>query len=141
MLVRRNRKESAHFKQKENPESLRNSRLSEHWQGHKDSNSGHAVLETAALPTELYPYNILIEKLYYFLSKKSRWQNKQKGIILKLYKCIKKQICYVIHFKYTIIFLNKNIFTRKYIFFILFVFQFYQARHIFQEEQEYHFVQ
>ena len=26
------------------------------WQGHKDSNSGHAVLETAALPTELYPY-------------------------------------------------------------------------------------
>ena len=25
------------------------------WQGHKDSNSGHAVLETAALPTELYP--------------------------------------------------------------------------------------
>ena len=26
------------------------------WQGHKGSNSGHAVLETAALPTELYPY-------------------------------------------------------------------------------------
>ncbi len=26
------------------------------WQGHKDSNSGHAVLETAALPTELYPF-------------------------------------------------------------------------------------
>ena len=26
------------------------------WQGHKDSNSGHAVLETAALPAELYPY-------------------------------------------------------------------------------------
>ena len=25
------------------------------WQGHKDSNSGHAVLETAALPAELYP--------------------------------------------------------------------------------------
>ena len=25
------------------------------WQGHKGSNSGHAVLETAALPTELYP--------------------------------------------------------------------------------------
>ena len=32
------------------------------WQGHKGSNSGHAVLETAALPTELYPY----EKLYPF---------------------------------------------------------------------------
>ena len=26
------------------------------WQGHKDLNPGHAVLETAALPTELYPY-------------------------------------------------------------------------------------
>ena len=26
------------------------------WQGHKGSNPGHAVLETAALPTELYPY-------------------------------------------------------------------------------------
>lgn len=25
------------------------------WQGHKDSNSGHVVLETTALPTELYP--------------------------------------------------------------------------------------
>ena len=31
------------------------------WQGHKGSNSGHAVLETAALPTELYPFN----KIYY----------------------------------------------------------------------------
>ena len=31
------------------------------WQGHKDSNSGHAVLETAALPTELYPYIVLIQ--------------------------------------------------------------------------------
>ena len=28
------------------------------WQGHKDLNPGHAVLETAALPTELYPYMI-----------------------------------------------------------------------------------
>ena len=26
------------------------------WQGQKDSNSRHAVLETAALPAELYPY-------------------------------------------------------------------------------------
>ena len=26
------------------------------WQGHQESNSGHAVLETAALPAELYPY-------------------------------------------------------------------------------------
>ena len=31
------------------------------WQGHKDSNSGHAVLETAALPTELYPYIVLVQ--------------------------------------------------------------------------------
>ena len=27
----------------------------EKWQGQKDSNSRHAVLETAALPAELYP--------------------------------------------------------------------------------------
>ena len=26
------------------------------WQGQKDLNSQHAVLETAALPVELYPY-------------------------------------------------------------------------------------
>ena len=26
------------------------------WQGQKDLNPRHAVLETAALPTELYPY-------------------------------------------------------------------------------------
>ena len=29
------------------------------WQGQKDSNPRHAVLETAALPTELYPYVLL----------------------------------------------------------------------------------
>ena len=28
----------------------------EQWQGQKDLNPRHAVLETAALPTELYPY-------------------------------------------------------------------------------------
>ena len=28
------------------------------WQGQKDSNPRHAVLETAALPTELYPYTL-----------------------------------------------------------------------------------
>ena len=27
------------------------------WQGQKDSNPRHAVLETAALPAELYPYS------------------------------------------------------------------------------------
>ena len=26
------------------------------WQGRKDSNSGHPVLETGVLPTELHPY-------------------------------------------------------------------------------------
>ncbi len=51
----KNNPKSTGFQQKESPESLRNSGLSRHWQGHKDSNSGHAVLETAALPTELYP--------------------------------------------------------------------------------------
>ena len=29
---------------------------SEPWQGQKDSNPRHAVLETAALPAELYPF-------------------------------------------------------------------------------------
>ena len=33
------------------------------WQGHKGSNSGHAVLETAALPTELYPCILLSQKV------------------------------------------------------------------------------
>ena len=28
------------------------------WQGQKDSNPRHAVLETAALPAELYPYMV-----------------------------------------------------------------------------------
>ena len=36
------------------PDFLRNQEFS--WQGQKDSNSRHAVLETAALPAELYPY-------------------------------------------------------------------------------------
>ena len=27
------------------------------WQGHRDSNPGPTVLETVALPTELYPYH------------------------------------------------------------------------------------
>ena len=40
------------------------------WQGHKDSNSGHAVLETAALPTELYPY-IITDIFYHILIEKS----------------------------------------------------------------------
>ena len=30
------------------------------WQGQKDLNPRHAVLETAALPTELYPYIKLV---------------------------------------------------------------------------------
>ena len=30
--------------------------VSTKWQGQKDSNPRHAVLETAALPAELYPY-------------------------------------------------------------------------------------
>ena len=30
------------------------------WQGQKDLNPRHAVLETAALPTELYPYIMLV---------------------------------------------------------------------------------
>ena len=43
------------------PQSLRKKRdkqtlVSLFWQGQKDLNPRHAVLETAALPTELYPY-------------------------------------------------------------------------------------
>ena len=33
-----------------------------YWQGQKDSNPRHVVLETTALPTELYPY-IMAEKM------------------------------------------------------------------------------
>ena len=32
--------------------------LEKFWQGQKESNPRHAVLETAALPAELYPYKI-----------------------------------------------------------------------------------
>ena len=28
------------------------------WQGHQDSNPGPTVLETVALPAELYPYSL-----------------------------------------------------------------------------------
>ena len=31
------------------------------WQGQKDLNPRHAVLETAALPTELYPYIVFLK--------------------------------------------------------------------------------
>lgn len=34
-----------------------------HWQGHKDLNPEPTVLETAALPIELYPYIHLFPKL------------------------------------------------------------------------------
>ena len=33
-------------------------RLELFWQGQKESNPRHAVLETAALPAELYPYMV-----------------------------------------------------------------------------------
>ena len=32
--------------------------LNDLWQGQKESNPRHAVLETAALPAELYPYMV-----------------------------------------------------------------------------------
>ena len=35
------------------------------WQGWQDLNPRHAVLETAALPTELHPYGVL--KLDYYM--------------------------------------------------------------------------
>ena len=38
---------------------LKNQGSFEMWQGQKDLNPRHAVLETAALPTELYPFNQL----------------------------------------------------------------------------------
>ena len=38
------------------------------WQGYKDSNLGHSVLETDALPTELHPYFFTLwnEPLHYY---------------------------------------------------------------------------
>ena len=47
------------FKQKNNSEKIAvifYIRCGYEWQGQKDSNPRHAVLETAALPTELYPF-------------------------------------------------------------------------------------
>ncbi len=43
----------------------------EFWQGQKDLNPRHAVLETAALPTELYPYVLTSNNItdYYEKSK------------------------------------------------------------------------
>ena len=32
------------------------------WQGQKESNPRHAVLETAALPAELYPYMVRVSQ-------------------------------------------------------------------------------
>ena len=46
---------SIQFAHNQNKKS-RNLRLFLFWQGQKDLNPRHAVLETAALPTELYPY-------------------------------------------------------------------------------------
>ena len=37
-----------------------------HWQGQKDLNPRHMVLETIALPTELYPY-VLIDLRYSYI--------------------------------------------------------------------------
>ena len=54
-------------------------KLATTWQGQKDLNPRHAVLETAALPTELYPYIIrtrgrppILALLYTPIGKKSR---------------------------------------------------------------------
>ena len=38
------------------------------WQGQKDLNPRHAVLETAALPTELYPYIDMMELYSHWLT-------------------------------------------------------------------------
>ena len=44
------------------------------WQGHQESNSGHVVLETTALPAELYPYeNCFVQEtcnINYYSTKK-----------------------------------------------------------------------
>ena len=37
------------------------------WQGQKDLNPRHMVLETIALPTELYPYRILLLRYSYII--------------------------------------------------------------------------
>ena len=40
------------------------------WQGRKDSNPGHPVLETGVLPTELHPYaRIILYQLFFCLSR------------------------------------------------------------------------
>ena len=57
------------------------------WQGQKDLNPRHAVLETAALPAELYPYIFKAYLLYhsgwdlstFFYKKRSRILLEQEG--------------------------------------------------------------
>ena len=43
------------------------------WQGQKDSNPRHAVLETAALPAELYPYicTLILQRQLPFVPRRS----------------------------------------------------------------------
>ena len=52
---------AAHWSQTSCATKLRYTPLK--WQGQKGSNPRHAVLETAALPTELCPYIIVAEKM------------------------------------------------------------------------------
>ena len=47
---------AAHWSQTSCATKLRYTPRILNWQGQKDSNPRHAVLETAALPAELYPY-------------------------------------------------------------------------------------
>ena len=49
------------IKHKNNAEPKNKLGPASRWQGQKDLNPRHAVLETAALPTELYPYFKILE--------------------------------------------------------------------------------
>ena len=57
-------------KKKEKARNPHDSKL--FWQGQKDSNPRHAVLETAALPAELYPYLL---RLDYYTTSHTRCQS------------------------------------------------------------------
>ena len=69
----RDREENSTFLHKKKPRKLSVYRTF-FWQGHKDSNSGHVVLETTALPTELYPCGPPAADIKYFIIKQQTLQ-------------------------------------------------------------------
>ena len=56
------------------------------WQGQKGSNPRHAVLETAALPAELYPYTafLFLTRLAFFVGGPSGTRTRDRPVMSRL---------------------------------------------------------